>query len=209
MFGLVCAVLFDAGRGAARSPKRIVGLCAVGVCLFVQAGMLVAIFRAQGGRRPNALLVAGPAALSGEILRMVGPGERLALYDQAGPAAFINIEAPPGEPILFIGESAPLYYRFGIVYSTTWDTSMLASLMREHESDPAAWTRALLERSPPISYVLYDANMTRRFGRSGTADPVLESAVIEAWLDGHGRLIRSWAGSDHHLFKLLGAGDEP
>ncbi|MCH9057601.1 MAG: hypothetical protein IIB55_03120 [Planctomycetes bacterium] len=209
VFGLVCASLLDADRGAARSARRIVGLCAIGVCLLVQAGMLVAIFRGQGGGKPNALLVAGPAWLSGEIHRTVGPGERFVQYDQLDPAVFINIESPAGEPILFIGESAPLYYRFGIVYSTTWDRSMLASVMREHGDDPAAWTRALLERSPPISYVLYDANMTRRFRRSGTADPVLDPGVIEAWLDGHARLIRSWAGSGHRLFELRGPGDEP
>ena len=56
-------------------------------------------------------------------------------------------------------------------------------------------------RQPPIRFVLYDANMTRRFRASGAADPVLDPAVIEAWLNENGQLVRSW--TSHHLFRLV------
>jgi hypothetical protein len=210
VFGLAAAWLVDVGRSESGSKSILTRVCSIGavvIALGAQTVALVVTFTSQNDGRPNILLSPGPAIFTGEVLRDVPPMDRQFLYDKFGPAVFINAESPRNAVILFVGESAPLYYRSPFVYATTWDTSLLASLMHASPGDGAAWTRSLLNREPPIRYVLYDTNMTRRFRASGESDAVLDPDVIEAWLTEHGRLIRSW--SSQHLFELVSPQPSP
>lgn len=171
----------------------------------------VAQFAAQRAGRPNAMLVAGVPMITGESLRPVlaaapprAAGELLA---SASPEVFCNLTLSPGDRVLLVGDATPFYYTVPVVYATTWDRSPLARAILDAPDQPEAWTARLVEAG--ITHALINLDELERLKRSGTIDPALSPAAIEAWGESLGAPAMGWARPGRVLFRLLPADDDP
>lgn len=126
---------------------------------------------------PNAATLFGPALFAD------APADA---DDRAiGPVAFLNTRLPKGSRVLVVGDAAVLYIRVPFAYATTWDTSPLLAVIREHPDEPAAWSPAL--RGQGYTHVYADLAELDRLALSGWSDPMLDAGYVVSWLAAHAR----------------------
>lgn len=162
-----------------------------------------------GGDRagaPNALLVGGVGALTGEAVRgplaAAKPEERAQFLRECSLPVFVNLAAPPGSGVLLVGSATPLYYTGRVAYATTWDESLLARAMRRHPGDPGAWARDLAALG--VGVLVVDEGELARLSASGWLDPILQPEALLGFLRGYARPIR--AEGSIGVFELVPSG---
>ncbi|MBL9032945.1 MAG: glycosyltransferase family 39 protein [Phycisphaerae bacterium] len=162
-----------------------------------------------GGDRagaPNALLVGGVGALTGEAARRpleaAKAEERARFLRECSLPVFVNLAAPPGSGVLLVGSATPLYYTGRVAYATTWDESLLARAMRRHPGDPGAWARDLAALG--VGVLVVDEGELARLSASGWLDPILQPEALLGFLRGYARPIR--AEGSIGVFELVPSG---
>ncbi|MFI4872808.1 MAG: hypothetical protein ACIARQ_13415 [Phycisphaerales bacterium JB061] len=168
------------------------------------AGLVAALIPAVStvlvftGEAPNA---GGPnAATTLGVSQFMLPPEQ---YDSAQDlyvVQFINAELPPDAKVLLIGSATPLYITRDLVYTTTWDTSPLTALMREHPDEPARWTSGLTNMG--VTHVFVDLGELSRLTGSGWGDPLLEPNRVSEWLVSSAVPIYRSSTAPHLVFEL-------
>jgi len=197
---VLCGVVAAHLRNAARDSglARMTGLLAAGVCV-AQGAWAVHTFSAQrrsatGAGQPNALLVGGVALRTAdgvrESLEAVPREAARQWLDEAPPEAFLNAALPRDSVVYLLGDATPLYIGRRVIYNTTWDAWPIASAIRAHPNDPAAWAASL--RKAGATHVLVSLSEVRRLQRSGYADPVVTEEAVQGWMVQHTRLVRAW-----------------
>lgn len=202
--------------GEART--RTFRVCAMVVLALVpldHARRSIGAFLVQNGGYPNIALVRGVGGLTGlaidEDLSRLDEAEREAILLAIGPLEYINLALRPQERpdsgVYLLGDSAPLYLLSATgrpalpggatsdgVYNTTWDTPLLAQLIRSAPGEPAAWSRGL--RSRGIRYVLVNfSELHRLIEQSGYYDPAVTMADVVRWVmspDSRLKPVRAW-----------------
>lgn len=180
-------------RTSARGSSEVWMRFAAAVVL-VQSAVTIWNFLRQNDWQPNERLVTGPSDFSGEAYRealgQLSPRERALALANMADSRFVNLGLPPEARLLLIGDATPLYFRQPLRYATTWDTSVLASVMRSDPDDPASWTRAL--QAEGIDYVLINFAELARLGDAGWLDPVLTPDRVAAWATTAGEVVWRW-----------------
>lgn len=154
--------------------------------------------------QPNALLIPGPPALTGEDLRPVlasaTPSQRNEIVQRLGPRQLANLALPRGSRLCLLGESTPLYYTVPVIYTTTYDRSVLAAAIASAPGDPASWSAAL--RAAGVTHILANFAELGRLQRSRFLDPDLEPVRIQSWLGSWARQLRVWPELGVALYEL-------
>jgi hypothetical protein len=120
-----------------------------------------------------------PARRVGLVDVMTGdgltPAQRRELAD-ALPFILVNHVLPAQASVLSVGDAAPLYYRHGLTYQTTWDRGPLARAMDRRPDDPAGWMDEL--RAEGFTHLLVQPTMLRIWADSGWNDPRITAAGV-------------------------------
>lgn len=188
------------GVAVAVMPRRI-GAASAAIAALLQLGAAAWVFMGERGGSPNALLLGGPAARTGELFT---PEQRRVLLPEAGPEHVVNFTVEPGRTVYLLGDATPLYYAADVRYNTTWDRWLMGEAIRSAPDDPAAWTRAL--RREGVSLVLVSFGELERLTRSGWADPAVTPRALEAWLASGVRVVRRWPEEGWLLVELPAEG---
>ncbi len=193
------AVLIGIAAASVRPPG--VGVIAAVIIAAVQLMASVRGYAAQNNGSPNAMLAFGAGFITGLPLReeyaALPPAEQRERIDQLSVQAFLNLVAPPHLELLLVGGSPELYLVRDAEYARVWDTSPLATIIRESPDQPAQWTPAL--RAAGYDLILIDLADLTRLEESGFLDPALSVANIEAWMTRHALLIKSWPEAGIYL----------
>jgi hypothetical protein len=205
LIGLAIASLAERTTPLARAWP----LAGAAATLFL-AAHAASIFADQGSAapgeppQPNALLIPGPPALSGEDLRPVlmsaTPAQRNEILQQLGPRQLANLALPRGSRLYLLGESTPLYYTVPVIYATTYDRSLLAAAISSAPGDPVSWSAAL--RAAGVTHILANFAELGRLQRSHFLDPDLDPARIQSWLGTSARQLRAWPELGVALYEL-------
>ena len=179
---------------AVAMQRRAAGVAAGAVIVLGHAVATVAVFGGERGGAPGALLVGGAGVFIGE------PYEPM-LHDEMPIAATnraVKMARERGEAagVLLVGGSTPLYFKAEVTWATTWDESLLARLMREHERAGEGAGRAVAAglRERGIGFVLVDAGELVRLERSGWLDEALGLERVMAQLEAECEMVASWPG---------------
>lgn len=197
-------------------PAAVIGAVAAGLACrgrsawaFLAATALLTAstlwrFAHERDGRPNAALLGGTDLFDGQIVRdewaRASPARRAELAPLLTPEACLNLTLGD-QGVYLLGDATPYYLRVRVIYHTTWDTSPLGRLMRDHPGDPAQWTRRL--RNMGADYVLWNTREVDRLHRSGWYDPLVTNHAILDWLDRHAAPVQAWPDSGRYLFRLL------
>jgi len=188
-------------RGVVAARVGVLGACMLTV---VQSATLVRIWLTEGYARPNALLVGGVAAQTGETLRLrrstMGPGAFRERLDAAPPAVYINLRLGVDESVLLVGDATPIYYTARVVYNTVWDRSPLGLAIDAEPLTPASWTgliRAHVAKQSTASkqrlnYVLVNFGELRRYWGTYGYDQSITPERLLAWLGQLGEPVQEW-----------------
>jgi hypothetical protein len=211
--GLAVGVLgaWVGGRSAAARAGVPIVATLLPACLAVWS---VTIFLGQRDGSPNALLVAGPAGMTGQAFApdfaTAGPTQqREVLENFASPPIYVNFTFEPGDRLYLLGDATPLYFLPGgapfagaVLYHTTWDRSPLGEAMRAHPDDAAAWTAVVREAMQGGSgkrgrgggdFVLANLDELRRLClKDHWYDPAVTPDLVRRWLTAEAQLVRAW-----------------
>ncbi|HVU63314.1 MAG TPA: hypothetical protein VHC70_05020 [Phycisphaerales bacterium] len=202
-------------------PLRILALIVLALIPLDQARRAVWIFFQQNDGTPNLVLVRGVGAMTGLAFedQLAAPDERdrAELVRSLDPTQHINLIIRPqtveDSGVYLLGGSTPLYMlaatgqaaqaasgagpASAIIYNTTWDTPLLATLIRAAPDDPAAWTKALRARG--LRYILVNFNeLHRLIEQDHYYDPAVsppDIARLVAARGAHLRSVRAWRSS--------------
>jgi hypothetical protein len=201
LFGLVI------GGASARLPRAQVVAPAAAALVLVLAATSVLLYAREPqveGAGAGGMLVLGPAARTGELARREfdrsTPREQREFLHSASPEVLVNLGLPRGSRVYLLGEATPLYYTVAVVYSTTWDQSLLASAMQQAPDDPEAWA-AELHRAG-ITHVMANFAELARLQRSGFLDPLLDRDGLLDLLEKHALLVQAWPEAGVALYAL-------
>ncbi len=198
-----CVLIGLAAAHARRWPRRA-DLVAMVAAAGVQFGVSLWVFSREKDGRPNAALVEGPGAFSGRIYADLAEAERVGT---PSPQVVLNLSPEAPGTLYLVGDATPLYFGDPLVYSTTWDRSLLGEAIRAQPDNPAAWTAAL--RQAGVRRVLVAFGELARLRRSGFLDPALTPEAIELWLSESARPVREWPNLRRVLFELSGSETAP
>ena len=126
------------------------------------------------------------AMLTGEAL---ATGARLELAERS-PVVYVNYALAAGSKVLLIGDAAPLYYRRGVVYQTTWDRGPLSQAIDSAGDDPQEWLRQLVSQG--FTHLLIEPTMLEIWQRNRWNDPRLTVDLILDFAGHHAELQRSF-----------------
>ncbi|MEM9166655.1 MAG: hypothetical protein AAGB48_06485 [Planctomycetota bacterium] len=158
------------------------------------AAMTLWIFSQQrtqlGG--PNAVLPFGTAAFINPAI--VGDD-----VNTMPAEMWIRSQLPEGSKTLLVGDARPFYMPQGTLYTTTWDTSPVASALRAWTDDPDA---ALLELQSIVSHIYIDGFELDRLQATGWADPLMTSERVGSFLAHKASLLHTFAGQPRAVFAL-------
>lgn len=189
-----------------RTREKVIRAAAM-TFLIAQTAACLRTYWTQRSGNPTQFLAINPSLCAGGEVARLDPGERDAVFE-AFPAAFIARTLPPHSRLILIGETTPLYFPPGTLYSTTWDRSPLADAvgrtMDSGQHVPAAastdtvsngaeqaWTEEL--RRAGATHAFINLSEIERLHRSGYLDPRLKPDVVRRWV-GSNRVIRVWNG---------------
>jgi hypothetical protein len=192
---LLLATAFG-GLWPARLASGLLVLLAI-----LQTAWLARLFMLEQGGEASRLLPVGPGAFSGQAFR-AGierlPGvDRESTLSQSSAYLYTAVRLQPIDKLLLMADGAPLYFSCQTVYTTTWDTSPLIRVIREHPSAPNRWTPEL--RASGITHMLVHVSELDRLMRSGFVDPALApfsepGSVQDQWARSH-PIVHAWPGS--------------
>jgi hypothetical protein len=186
------------GVAASRLPQR----CAwTAVLMFGPVCQLIStanVFIHQRGEKPgelgkpNALLIAGPALRTGQLVREM-PRDMAAEYlRDAPPELFINLVLPPTAKVCLLGDATPLYLTRPVIYNTTYDTWPVSG-------EVSGWSAQLRERG--VEFVLVNLSEIRRLERSGWTPPGITLSNVEEWMYKHTTPLKGWESMGVFLVK--------
>lgn len=159
--------------------------------VIVQCGVTVWIWSRQLEGAPTRAMIAGVRTFKGEPF--------VPEVHAHMPVASVNHIAG-SETVYLLGGATPLYFAPPVLYHTTWDTSPLGQLMREHPAEPRVWSARLRQRG--VVYVLADLAELTRLSRSGWYDQHVTAPVVLEWLDEVGEPVMGWPDSGQLLYRL-------
>lgn len=180
----------------ALSPLRRPAMSALGVGVVLILSVSTAMVFSHEQERyggPNTAMVFGAS----QFTSPAGEGED---PQTMGPVVFINSQLRPEARVLLVGNAAPLYIDRDVVYATTWDKSVLASLMEQSPSQPEAWMQGLKELG--ITHIYVDLGEMARLESSNWLDPTLDAQTIIQWLARDARPIYRDERARHLIFEL-------
>lgn len=187
--------------------RRLTTIALAALPLFL-AALAVSMLRSEIARQGYSLLPEGTGPLTGDRLRYseaFQAADELARRDilaDVNPNAFINLGGgglEPGATLYLLGDATPFYFARRTVYTTTWDSSLLARAIEQSPDDPQAWGKILASRG--VQYVLVNLAELQRLYASGWLDPRLTEERITRFIRSNLRPIRAW-DSGQALFKL-------
>ncbi|CAG0992367.1 hypothetical protein PHYC_02369 [Phycisphaerales bacterium] len=197
------------GLAAASIRIRSVAPALAWVVCLVQLALAIDAFSGQRARRPgqtgqpNALLVGGVFARTGEFRReefaAANPRDRAALLGESSPEWYVNW-AYPKSRVYLLGGATPLYLTPRVLYNSTWDSWPLGEAAAAHPGDGAAWSAQL--RAQGVDLVLIDLGEIKRLARSGWIDPLVNLDEVTAWMGRHTTLIREWREPGIYLVSI-------
>ncbi|MCL4222758.1 MAG: hypothetical protein KJZ65_15470 [Phycisphaerales bacterium] len=179
------------GMAIARLERRRAAAALALALVVVQTGVTIRIWSRQLEGAPTRAMIAGVRALKGEPFVPEAHAEL--------PIPAVN-QIAGRDRVYLLGGATPLYLAPPVLYHTTWDTSPLGRLMREHPGEPWAWSRSLRDRG--VVYVLADLAELRRLGESGWYDASVTAPGVLEWLDEVGEPIMGWPDSGQLLYRL-------
>ncbi|MEZ6319147.1 MAG: hypothetical protein R3B49_10425 [Phycisphaerales bacterium] len=199
-FLIPCVIAVCPLIGVALAAGRAVGVAGRAACavVVIQTMVLVGVFVTQRHGLPN-----GKTAV-GLTLDVARPFDEQ--YSAALPWAWVNGRLDPGVRLYVVGDAAVFLYDRAVVSNSTWDSWVIAEVMREHPDDPAAWNGGLRARG--IDAVLISPSELTRLERSGWIDPELTPERMRAWAATLPAPAMVWEDVGAVLFVLDGAGDE-
>jgi hypothetical protein len=205
LLGLAVAPTATAPNTRGRGPM----LAAIALLVAAQLTASTLDYSRQADGRPNALLLLGPAARTGELFapdlaRATSP-ERNDFLRTATPEQYCNLALPPGSTLYLLAEARPFYFTLPVVYNTTWDHWPLADEIRKNPGRADAWAGALRARN--ITHIFFNAAELARLQRSaatpgGWADPALTPAALDRFFTTQCTPVRSWPDAGITLFAL-------
>lgn len=151
----------------------------------------------KGGAIPLGAVPAGASAFTGEMYARGAPVVEAML----SPEQWLNVSLKGGTRILLVGDSAPLYYRHPLAYSTTWDENPLARILGEAKGDPDAVSAAV--RKQGYEFVLVNVAELTRYERSGFLDPRLSVLNLKPWMEQSVAAAHVWDGGARLLLRPL------
>lgn len=176
----------------------LISVTVLGIVSVVGMTTLGVQLGSQAGGNPNALLVAGTGAFTGEV----GDGA----FDEVLWWGGVNRVAgdglgEDGRAVYLVGDATAAYVRSPVVYNTTYDSWLIGDLMRAEPGRPEAWNRALVERG--IGWVVVNFSEVDRLARSGWGDPDADSEALAAWAGTLGEPVMVWGGGSRVMFELV------
>lgn len=176
----------------ALAALRAHGLWLAVVLSLAQAGAGVWAYATQRDGQPGLAISPGVAIFNGDI------------DPSASPQGTVNrLPLGTGEPVLLIGDAAPLYYTRDVLYTTTWDKGLLVGVLEGYPDDPAAQAAAL--RGAGVRWLLLDEGELVRLAASGWLDPALTPRTVGD-LVGQGKVRAHWPGGGETVRILIDLG---
>lgn len=173
----------------ARPDARAAAMLAGGLAVAIQTGFLFVTYLSE---RPN---VGAGVALFPEIFtgRLEEPPE--------GSAPGWSHTRPRESGVVYLlGDGAPLYFGAGKLYHTTYDASLLGSLVRAQPDDPAAWVAGLRERD--VRWIILNPGEIARLQASGWYDPDVTNELIFEFVELLGGPVRAWEAEGRYLVRV-------
>lgn len=107
--------------------------------------------------------------------------------------------------VYLLGDATPFYILRPVVWHTTWDTSPLGEIIREHGDDHPAWAAALIERGLPL--VLVNESELHRLGSVDEwYDRDVAASDWRGFFESHARPLMVWPSSAEHrrvLYEII------
>jgi hypothetical protein len=204
LIGLALGVLADRGAAWSRIAAAVGAACALALATHAAIIFSSQGRDASGTPRPNAALIEGPTVFTGQDVRgrlaASTPAERTAFLQQQGPTPFSNLVLPPGSKLYLLGDSTPLYFTVPVVYTTTYDRSILASAIARAPGDSQVWA-AELQRAG-VTHILANLAELTRLEKSRFLDPDLRPEAIHRILSEQVIPIRRWPDLGVGLYEL-------
>lgn len=168
---------------------------------------------ARPGYSPNAVLVSGVGAFTGESARQQAletqdPAELASINAALGPVQFTNLTLQPGDSVMLLGLATPLYWQWPTAYHTTWDARSMCDAIEARPDDPAMWTAALQRDAKAqlghnVTHVLIDFSELQRLQLSGWYDKRLTRGSLERWLQSETEPVRLFTDAQGNTYALL------
>ncbi|CAN5797670.1 hypothetical protein BH11PLA1_BH11PLA1_13220 [soil metagenome] len=198
----------NAARGARkplRSMSALLASLAVALLVAFQGVMSVRAYITAAGPEdaaPGLLIALGTGAMTGESMReaLAASGADGAMIRATlSPIAFANLTLKPGDALVLIGGSTPLYSEWPTAYWITYDAHTLGDSMSAFPNQPAKWTEALqsaaqaqIRRRP--TYALIDEGELARLLKSAWHDPRVRLEEVRRWMTSETTLVREFPG---------------
>ena len=107
---------------------------------------------------------------------------------------------PAGSRLYLLGDSTPFYCTVPVVYTTTYDRSLLAGAIARSPDDPGAWAAELGRAG--VTHVMANLSELTRLEASHFLDPDLKPEAIRRFLTEQVRPIRLWPEAGVGLYEL-------
>jgi len=201
LFPLIVPGAIVASLAASRLPRGTAPTAICAILLLAQAALAVRVFTREGNGRPNAMLLPGPATLTGEAFRdhlsRLSDADRDTQLEILPAEPFINLATPAGTRLYLLGDATPLYLARPLAYATTWDASLMGEVIRAAPDAPDRWSASLRERG--FDLVLVNLSEIARLERSGWNDPAITHEAVSRWMLRHTTLVKAWPRAGRFL----------
>lgn len=185
--GVLGAALFGerAGEeeGATMPPLRRLSAIFVCVMPLLASAATARLYLTENRGSPNEYLTSGVSPFTGESLaerfKELTPAQREDIERGASTAVYAAVKFKPGDKLLLLGDARPLLYLCPVVYSTTWDRSVVGLAMEQHPDEPAAWTRAVQQTG--ATYIFINYAEIDRYNATYGFDPAITGERLETW----------------------------
>jgi hypothetical protein len=175
-------------------PLRRLSLIFVCVMPLLASASTIRWFMTENHARPNEWLTLGVPRFTGESLAQrfdtLPLSQRQELESHADPQVYAALTFGPDDKLFMLGDATPLYFLCPVIYSTTWDRSVLGLAMEAHPDEPAAWTRAV--QATGATYILINRAEIDRYNATYGFDPAITPDRLQTWIITLGEPVRAW-----------------
>jgi hypothetical protein len=183
------------GDGEARPPLRRLSLIFACVMPLIASAAALRLFLTENHAHPNEWLTRGVSEVSGEALAArfdsMTLDERRQIQSNAPPTIYSAVMMrDAGDKLFLLGDATPLYFTVPLVYSTTWDRSVLGEAMAKFPDEPAAWTRAIQKTG--ATYILINDAEIARYRRTYGFDDAITPERLASWTYSLGEPVNWW-----------------
>lgn len=123
------------------------------------------------------------------------------------PRYVANRELGPDDLVLLVGDARAYWWLPPTVAPTTWDTHPLASIVRAHPGDPAAWLDEL--RQAGFTHAVIDRPELDRLAADARLDPALTADALDELIEAAPRVRRFPVGEMVYLLPTPNAENTP